>query len=189
MDDSWSDCSYCQRTGFQRSGLADGLDKTRIESSLSKGSSATPPASDEMRRTVLLSAVRPGALVGWLVAMNGKHKGEDFRVREGQNIIGSNSSLEITLLSDSTISAKHASIRYRDGVFSLTDLDSTNGTFLNGAELVPSDEVYDRYRAVFLYEAASLAVGAASTEAGTRGYSAGPTPSSGSAVQFARTYL
>jgi len=29
------------------------------------------------------------------------------------------------------ISARHASLRYREGVFSLTDMDSTNGTFLN----------------------------------------------------------
>jgi pSer/pThr/pTyr-binding forkhead associated (FHA) protein len=30
-----------------------------------------------------------------------------------------------------TISGKHASLRAQDGKFFLTDLDSTNGTFLN----------------------------------------------------------
>ena len=59
----------------------------------------------------------------------------------------------------------------------------------HAAEMVPADEVYDRYRNLFLYESASLAVSAASAEAGNRGYSAGPTPSSGNAVHFVHTYL
>jgi pSer/pThr/pTyr-binding forkhead associated (FHA) protein len=82
-------------------------------------------------------------VVGWLVAMNGQHKGEDFRLREGQNIIGSGGGLDVNL-NDQAVSAKHASIRYRDGVFSLTDLDSTNGTFLNdGVEPIARAELRD----------------------------------------------
>jgi pSer/pThr/pTyr-binding forkhead associated (FHA) protein len=51
-------------------------------------------------------------------------------LRDGQNFIGSNPGLEVTL-DEVAVSAKHASVRYREGVFSLTDLDSTNGTFVN----------------------------------------------------------
>jgi hypothetical protein len=141
MEDAWPDCPYCQRTGFQSVGLKNGLDKTRVETSTAE--TAPVPAATDLRKTVLLSTLRRAPVVGWLVAMNGQHKGEDFRLREGQNIIGSGSGVEVAL-NDPAVSAKHASIRYRDGVFSLTDLDSTNGTFLNdGAEAIAREELKD----------------------------------------------
>jgi Inner membrane component of T3SS, cytoplasmic domain len=141
MEDSWPDCPYCQRTGFQRTGLKDGLDKTRLESSGNETASSAGPAAE--RKTVLLSALQRPPVVGWLVAMNGHHKGEDFRLRDGQNMIGSGGGLQVNL-TDQAVSAKHASIRYRDGVFSLTDLDSTNGTFLNDrTEPIAREELKD----------------------------------------------
>lgn len=140
MEDEWPICPYCQRTGFQNAAIVHGGDKTRIESpspfvSNSPANSAAnaetaPLTVPQMRKTVMLSAVHREPVVGWLVAMNGRHKGQDFRLHDGQNIIGSSGSAEV-LLEDPAISAQHASVRYRDGVFSLTDLDSTNGTFVN----------------------------------------------------------
>jgi hypothetical protein len=136
MEEGWPTCPYCQRTGFQKTNMVQGLDKTRIESTNidsltdAAANAVTAPITADVRKTVLLAALHRPPVVGWLVAMNGHHKGEDFRLREGQNIIGSSSGLEITL-NDPAISSKHASVRYRDGVFSLTDLDSTNGTFVN----------------------------------------------------------
>jgi hypothetical protein len=137
MEDSWPDCPYCQRTGSFHSAS---LDKTRLEISALDTNAAAAP---DMRKTVLLSTLRRPPVVGWVVAMNGQHKGEDFRLREGQNVIGSSSGLEVTL-NEPTVSSKHASIRYREGVFSLTDLDSTNGTFLNdGANAIAREELKD----------------------------------------------
>lgn len=137
MEEEWPICPYCQRTGFQRTSIVQGADKTRIESGNDIASNAaTAPLTlpdvhkPEMRKTVLLSSLQRQPVVGWLVALNGHHKGEDFRLREGQNVIGSGPGLEITL-EDSAVSARHASLRYREGVFLLTDLDSTNGTFVN----------------------------------------------------------
>ena len=71
-------------------------------------------------------------MVGWFVAHTGDQKGEDFRIRDGQNIIGSAPDADV-VLHDTAISGKHASLRYKDLKFFLTDLDSTNGTFLNEA--------------------------------------------------------
>ena len=34
-------------------------------------------------------------------------------------------------MNDAAISGKHASLRYKDQKFTITDLDSTNGTYLN----------------------------------------------------------
>jgi pSer/pThr/pTyr-binding forkhead associated (FHA) protein len=82
------------------------------------------------RRTVLLAEKKKAPVVGWFVALTGEQRGEDFRVREGQNTIGSASDADI-VLRDAAISGKHASLRYKDERFTITDLDSTNGTFLN----------------------------------------------------------
>ena len=47
-------------------------------------------------------------------------------------------------LRDPTVSQLHASINYKDGKFFLTDLDSTNGTFVNdGIEGISRVELHD----------------------------------------------
>jgi pSer/pThr/pTyr-binding forkhead associated (FHA) protein len=102
--------------------------KTRLEADTQP---SIPTGSAAVRKTVLLADQRTrGALVGWLVAINGDQRDEDFRVREGQNIIGTSGDADI-VLKDSSISGRHASVRYRDQKFLLTDLDSLNGTFVN----------------------------------------------------------
>ena len=123
MEDSWTICPYCQKTGYQTP--ASPLAKTRLESE-------PPPAAAPAvpRKTVLLTDQRKPSVVGWFVALSGEQKGEDFRIRDGQNIIGSASDADI-VLRDSAVSSKHASLRYKDQKFFLTDLDSTNGTFIN----------------------------------------------------------
>jgi hypothetical protein len=139
MEDSWQDCPYCARTGYRGSSVGT-LGKTRPEMGATQAEQ--PPAYDP-RKTVPLSTVRRAPVVGWLVAMDGAQKGEDFRLREGKNVLGSAEGSEVTLR-DQSISSKHASISYRDGKFVITDLDSTNGTFLNGeAESVARVELKD----------------------------------------------
>jgi hypothetical protein len=60
---------------------------------------------------------------------------------------------------------------------------------IEAAELVPGGNAYDAFRVEYLLDAATLAVSAASTEAGSGGYSSGPTPSTPYALRVARTYL
>ncbi len=123
IEDSWEVCPYCQRTSQQLGGAATSV-KTRL------GSDKETSAPGSGRRTVLVADRRKLPVVGWFVALTGQHKGEDFRIREGQNTIGSAPDADI-VLRDTAISGKHASLRYRDEKFTITDLDSTNGTFLN----------------------------------------------------------
>ncbi len=81
--------------------------------------------------------------MGWFVVLNGSQKGEDFRIREGPNTIGSAADADI-VLHDTAISGKHASLRYKDHKFTITDLDSTNGTFLNDrSEPIAREELKD----------------------------------------------
>jgi hypothetical protein len=136
MEDSWEICPYCQRTGYHG---GSALPKTKLEETGAAVSVAPPP----IRKTVLLSQKYKSPVVGWFVALDGQHKGEDFRLREGQNTVGSDLSCDI-LLTDSTISAKHASLRYKEGKFVLTDLDSSNGSFLNdNTEPIAREELND----------------------------------------------
>lgn len=139
MEDSWTICPYCQKTGYQTPGAPGGAVKTRLESE----AAPAPPAGAAGRKTVLLSDKRKPPVVGWFVALNGELKGEDFRIRDGQNIIGSAPDADI-VLHDSAVSSKHASLRYKDQKFFITDLDSTNGTFVNeGTEPVAREELKD----------------------------------------------
>ncbi|MGC2659283.1 MAG: FHA domain-containing protein [Bryobacteraceae bacterium] len=128
MEDSWEICPYCQKTGYQPHVGGSGQLKPRLEADTQP---AIPTGAAAARKTILLADQAPrGTLVGWLVAMTGAQRGEDFRVREGQNIIGTSNNSDI-ILNDSSVSGRHASIRYRDQKFLLTDLDSLNGTFVN----------------------------------------------------------
>jgi hypothetical protein len=136
MDDTWTVCPYCHKTGFEGAGLG----KTRME--------GVPPASGEpaaaaVRKTVVLGEKPKGAVVGWFVAMNGNQMGQDFRVLEGQQVLGSAADCDI-ILDEPSVTSHHASLRHKDGKFVLTDLDSTNGTFINeGTTTIAREEIKD----------------------------------------------
>jgi len=150
MEDSWELCPYCQKTGAVDT-PAPG--KTRIQSGDTVLSSRPPAAPGGgagagagfggARKTVVIGEKPAGAVVGWFVALNGNQMGEDFRVRDGHNVLGTSPDCEI-VVDDTTVSAKHASLRRKDGKFWLTDLDSTNGTFVNDAtEPIAREEIKD----------------------------------------------
>lgn len=124
LDESWTDCPYCIRAGF-RGNAADG--KTRPDFDATRPDSAS---GFDGGKTVPLAVIKRQPVVGWLVVMTGAQKGEDFRLHEGKNALGTSRDSEV-VLRDPAVSSKHASVSYKDGKFMLTDLDSTNGTFVN----------------------------------------------------------
>jgi hypothetical protein len=146
MDSSWTVCPYCQKTGYRDAGLK----ATNVEgASAPPYSTNSPPppqtaaSSSAARKTVLLSQKYKAPVVGWFVALDGEHKGEDFRLRDGQNVIGTDGGCDI-VLRDSTVSSRHASLRHKDGKFLLSDLDSSNGTYLNEqTETLAREELKD----------------------------------------------
>jgi hypothetical protein len=139
MEDSWEICPTCQTTGYLATGGGSAA-KTRLESEPPKDIPGAA-AGGAGRKTVLLSEKRKPPVVGWFVAMTGEQKGEDFKVREGKNIIGSVPGAQI-LVNDSTISGQHASLRYEEGKFFLTDLDSSNGSYVNDKKIA-REELHD----------------------------------------------
>jgi len=64
----------------------------------------------------------------------------DFKVEENYTIdknitLGRTPKNDISIIGDPYISGKHAKFMIKDGKYYLEDMDSTNGTFLNGDEV------------------------------------------------------
>jgi hypothetical protein len=118
----------------------------------------TPPAE----RSSAVAPARPGEvplqppaqpavgrrLVGVLAAPGLGSGGAVFAVRQGKNLIGSDRASEICLSADSRVSLEHALLLSRGSSFYLADRMSTNGTWVNDAELPANGTVllHDRDR-------------------------------------------
>jgi len=98
--------------------------------------------AEELGKT-LLEENRP--FCGWLAITEGPLSGEAFHLYEGRNIIGSSSPCDIQIQGEG-IQTQHLSIRFSSGKWTLTDLDTDEGTHLNGvrvsrAELKDGDTI------------------------------------------------
>ena len=58
----------------------------------------------------------------------------DWSGGQGELILGRHDSCDV-LLSDPSVSRRHARLSFRDGSWVLQDLDSTNGTLVNGVQV------------------------------------------------------
>ena len=84
-------------------------------------------------------------VVGWIVCLNGGLRGRDFRLVTGRNVIGTSADCDV-VLTDPYLSSKHMAIRHENGEFTLIDLDSTNGSFVNDrriskTEIIDNDKI------------------------------------------------
>lgn len=77
--------------------------------------------------------VRPLAKLG---ALTGPRIGEEIPILSPVVNIGKGSQNEVVIPDDS-VSTLHARLDYEDGRWRITDLDSTNGTFVEGVRLAP----------------------------------------------------
>ena len=80
-----------------------------------------------------------------LVIKEGPDKSRSFRLTGRRAIIGRDQSCDI-VLSDSSISRRHAVLEQRRKLYVIRDLNSTNGTFVNGIRITervlqPEDEI------------------------------------------------
>lgn len=73
-------------------------------------------------------------LVGWLVTYSFDELGVDYKLYEGRNIIGRDAECNITV-NDGRISGKHAVLLFRANKYSLTDSQSSHGTFVNDEDI------------------------------------------------------
>lgn len=86
-------------------------------------------------------------VVGWIVCMKGDQKGQDFRLHDGRNIIGTAADVDI-VVHDPYLSARHCAIMIesKEARYIVQDLDSRNGVYLNRQrvskdDLVDNDEI------------------------------------------------
>jgi pSer/pThr/pTyr-binding forkhead associated (FHA) protein len=67
--------------------------------------------------------------------ISGKYRGEEFPLEEGKVVtIGRSSDLDMVLVEE-MVSRKHARIHMDSGTITIEDLESTNGTFVNGEKI------------------------------------------------------
>jgi hypothetical protein len=140
-------------TGTEPPGVSD-TEEGRTTSVASTPMGASAPLG--RGKTVILSEEeRPRPLALFMI-VNGPYSGTTLALRDGVTRIGRDGLTNDHAIDDEAVGAEHLSIRHRDGVFTLTDLDSTNGTKVNGqptakCELSPNDEVLiGRTRMVFM---------------------------------------
>jgi hypothetical protein len=104
-----------------------------------------PPSEEEMKTVAIniegFADQKGQECVGWIVVMSGTMKGKDFRLVNGKNVIGSAADCDI-VITDSYLSSHHATIRFDDGIYIFKDLDSTNGTYVNGKK-INSEQIVD----------------------------------------------
>ena len=70
-------------------------------------------------------------IMGWIISYDLDPMGIDYRIYEGRNVIGSNTSCDITIVGDNAVSGTHAVILCRKNKFEISDEMSANGTQLN----------------------------------------------------------
>ena len=137
QEPTWDKCPFC---------TAEDLPKDRRAEDGPKGAAATQ-ALEPGRGAVVVSKKKAApagrrVLVGWLVALSGEHEGEDFRVHAGRNVLGKGKQADI-VIKDAYVSERHATFESKNGACTVTDLDSRNGTFVNGQKVEECATVRD----------------------------------------------
>jgi hypothetical protein len=97
------------------------------------------PADDGKTRRIGMGAdVEFDPVVGWLVCVEGKNRGRDYRLRREKNFIGRSEAMDVCILGDETISReKHASVSFnpKNNQFKLHPGDGRGLVYLNGEEV------------------------------------------------------
>lgn len=105
-----------------------------------------PPEENQNERTRIVrnhQGQGTPVIKGWLVALDGPEKGESWTVRTGKNRIGRVHGDDVLLKEDS-ISSSHAVLWLGENdTATLTDRDSSNGTFVDGQQVFQPTEIQD----------------------------------------------
>lgn len=83
-------------------------------------------------------------VVGWLVAIEGPHFGQDYKLKTGRNFVGRSSSMDVVLDKDASISReKHAIVLYepKSNIFLVQPGDAKELSYLNDKVVLTATEL------------------------------------------------
>ena len=147
IDETWDLCPYCPPEQQEKSVKVE-VEVVRPRPAREVKDEPRPrlreAPAEPFHRTIAIGTVDPGQLtagrfvVGWLVGLNGNARGESFPIRNGRNVIGRERRSDV-VINDDQASAHHADLVYRpeERRFIVMDHNSTNGTYVNEAEIEP----------------------------------------------------
>lgn len=158
MDPNWDVCPYCEgerksheQSAYREPGAVTFSDtrKTSIGESASNNPRVTKPMPQQSQPPDVGGYGGQGnkrKIMGVLITYDipGHPEGKVFEVREGKNYIGAGTvnrepgdpRCDIHVEGDKLLSSAHALILCRHGIFEIVDLESTNGTFIDG-KMIP----------------------------------------------------
>lgn len=146
-DGKYSECPYCIKQQEDRSWFVNRMQdsvtvaaprQAKQEEAVTVG--LYEPVQNDEGRTVGIFSRKAGQnyVTGWLVCLEGKEKGRDYRLHNGYNWIGRSYQMDVCVVDDVLISReRHASIVYdhKSNCFFLSPGEGTV-TRLNGEVLV-----------------------------------------------------
>jgi hypothetical protein len=164
IDESWDICPYCPPDSmYQRDDSPGGAapskalgggyetpsmpyddgDRPTTRPPAGEGPPPAPPHKTMAAARGELDQRR--YVVGWLLGLNGKARGEAFPIRMGRNVLGRARDSEV-MVHDDQASSHHADLVYRpeERRYILMDRNSTNGTYVNGREIEPRRDLVSR---------------------------------------------
>jgi hypothetical protein len=132
IDPSWDVCPYCQVA------VAKGVSRAQVGAQMSGGGAQKTVAINVADLTH--SQHTNKAVVGWIVCMVGQQQGQDFRLHDGRNVVGTAADCDIVVF-DPYLSARHSVIicDSKDCRYVIQDLDSRNGTYVNRQRVMKQD--------------------------------------------------
>lgn len=104
----------------------------------------TPVEDSDRTRAVIQKDIGIDPVVGWLVCMEGKDKGRDYRIHTDNNYIGRGENMDICIRGDDTISREnHAIISYdvRDKIFYFSPGEGRSIVRVNGKAIFNTVEI------------------------------------------------
>ena len=148
---------YCPECGFQNPETANYCSRCGALLVVEAGAETTmsfdvDDDGEEAESLLAALGITGPALV---VRSGGGMAGQSFQPAEGQTLVGRSPECDI-FLDDVTVSRRHAEITREDDTFSIRDLGSLNGTYVNrrrieSVTLENDDEVQvGKYRLTFL---------------------------------------
>ena len=139
--EEWKTCFFCSLSESADRTIVEGslpfaLEQTVVEegdATVAEGDLEKTRLDEESDKTVVSDEALQNVFA-WLVLLEEGRPVKDFRLKKEKTFLGKGSEADI-ILEDEFASRLHAALYYKEGGFEIDDLNSTNGTFVNGRKV------------------------------------------------------